>query len=111
MEEEITPEKLIEMGKKFQKMVLSSLSEDEILFLYGKEKFVKNLTLEERLVGLTVEERLTGLSAEEKRKLLVTGLSIEKRLKGLKPEERLAGLSVEEIEAYLKELEKSSPKN
>ncbi|MCP4353865.1 MAG: hypothetical protein GY795_51110 [Desulfobacterales bacterium] len=71
MEEEITPEKLIAMGKRTQHILLS---------------------------GLSPKERLKGLKPEE-------------RMAGLKPEERMAGLSVEEIEAYLKKLEKSSPKN
>ncbi len=47
MEQELTPEKLIEMGKKWGDLYLRSLPP------------------EERLKGLGPEERLKGLSAEE----------------------------------------------
>ncbi|MCP4109366.1 MAG: hypothetical protein GY749_28225 [Desulfobacteraceae bacterium] len=103
MEEEITYKKVIELVKRFPKITLSGLSEDEILSileggLTGFSAEERKLLVKTMLPGLSIEKRLEGLKPEE-------------RMAGLKPEERLAGLSVEEIEAYLKKLEKSSPKN
>jgi len=98
MKQELTPEKVMKIGKMFRKTVLSGLSEDEILSVFNKEKLLKKFTPEERLTGLKPEERLTGLKPEE-------------RLTGLKPEERLTGLSVKEIEDYLKKKKKKSRHN
>jgi hypothetical protein len=93
MKEELTPEKVMEIGRMFKKIVLSDLSEDDILAAYGRERLLRRFTPEERLTGLKPEERLTGLKPEE-------------RLTGLKPEERLTGLSIKEIEDYLKKLKR-----
>ncbi|MCP4352486.1 MAG: hypothetical protein GY795_44070 [Desulfobacterales bacterium] len=93
MKEELTPEKVIEIGKMF---------EDEIISVYDKEKLLKRFTLEERLEGLKPEERLEGLKPEER----LEGLKPEERLEGLKLEECLKGFSAKEIEDYLKKLKK-----
>ncbi|MCP4352484.1 MAG: hypothetical protein GY795_44060 [Desulfobacterales bacterium] len=47
MKEELTPEKVIEIGKMF---------EDEIISVYDKEKLLKRFTLEERLEGFSAKE-------------------------------------------------------
>ncbi|QTA90973.1 hypothetical protein [Desulfonema magnum] len=112
MKEELTPEKVMEIGKMFGKIALSGLSEDEILSVCDREKLVRKLTIEERLAGLKPKERLAGLKPKErlaglKPKERLAGLKPKERLAGLKPKERLAGLSVKEIEDYLKALKKS----
>jgi len=67
-----------------------------------KEKFIEQMTPEERLRGLQPEERLRGLQPEERLRGLqpeerLRGLQPEERLRGLQPEERLRGLQVEEV--------------
>ena len=104
MEIELTPEKVMKLGKKWQKLVLSGLKPEERLMGLGPEERLMGLGIEERLMGLEPEERLMGLGPEER----LMGLGIEERLMGLEPEERLMGLSIKEIEAYLKKLKKKS---
>lgn len=65
MEIELTPEKIIEYGKKWQNIVLSGLDPDEIMTRFS---------IKDRLRGLAPEDRLKGLAPEE----------IEKYLKQLK---------------------------
>ena len=84
MEIELTPEKVMKMGKKWQELVLSGLKPEEVLSRFSAE---------DRLIGLKPEERLKGLGLED-------------RLMGLGLEDRLMGLSIKEIEAYLKKLKK-----
>ncbi len=76
---EITPEKVMEIGKHFQDSILA------------------NAPVEQRLKGLKPEERIAGLKPEER----LAGLKPEERLAGLKLEDFLNALPVEDIQAYL----------
>ena len=79
MEYELTPEKVMEIGKGFE------------------DAFLACLPIDKRLKGLKPEERVAGLRPEER----VAGLKPEERIAGLKPEDILASLSAEDIMAYI----------
>ncbi|MDM8537419.1 hypothetical protein QUF70_11735 [Desulfobacterales bacterium HSG17] len=79
LEKELTPAKVIKIGKKWQDAILSGLNNEERL---------------EVLSGLKVKDRLKALS----------GLPPQQVLSKYSIKDRLAGLSVEEIEDYLKTL-------
>lgn len=93
MSNELTPEKVMEMGEKWIDLVLATLPPQEVLEHYQPEERLKGLHPEERLKGLRPEERLKGLRPEEV-------------LRQFRPEELLSRLEPEEIEAYLLELKK-----
>lgn len=65
MEQGLTPEDLIERGKKRADAYIASLSFDQLLEGVGTDKILKQLGPEWRLAGLGPEERLKGLSVEE----------------------------------------------
>ena len=56
MDIELTPDKVMNIGKKWQELVLSGLRPEQRL---------EGLGIEERLMGLGIEERLMGLSIKE----------------------------------------------
>ncbi len=93
MSNEITPEKVMEMGEKWIDVLLATLPLEQVVEHYRPEDIMRQYRPEERVKGLRPEERLQGLGPEE-------------RLQGLGPEERLSGLKPEEIEAYLQQLKK-----
>jgi len=102
--EEITPDDIMEYGRRLFDEYLQGLSPEERLI---------GLRPEERLIGLRPEERLAGLASEDvlliyKPEERLAGLRPEERLIGLRPEERLIGLTREEIEAYLQTLDSSN---
>ena len=103
---EFTPEQVQEIGERWKKTYISTLSSEEkeaLISTIPLEERLKGLTLEERLKGLTLEERLQGLTLEER----LQGLTLEERLqlKGLTLEERLKGLTLEELEECIKKTE------
>ena len=102
MSNELTPEKVMEMGEKWIDLLLATLPPQEVLEHYQPEERLKGLRPEERLKGLRPEERLKGLRPEERLK----GLRPEEVLRQFRPEELLSRLEPEEIEAYLLELKK-----
>jgi hypothetical protein len=65
MEQELTPEKVIERGKMLGDLYLKSLPPEERLKGLGPEEVLKNFKPEEVLKNFKPEERLKGLSAEE----------------------------------------------
>ena len=79
MKYELTPERVMEIGKGFE------------------DAFLACLPIDKRLKGLKPEERVAGLRPEER----VAGLKPEERIAGLKPEDILASLSAEDIMAYI----------
>ncbi len=83
--EELTAERLIEIGSETRKFVLATLSAED------KRQVIAHMPPEERLIGLAPEERLAGLAPED-------------RLAGLAPEDRLAGLDSEEIEQLVEKV-------
>ncbi len=85
MDIELTPEKLVELGKMLEGTL------------------IPRLPLEEILAGFKPEEIL----AEFKPKEILAVIKPEEILAELKPEERLAGLSAKEIEAYLNKIKKN----
>ena len=97
MEEGLTPERVIEIGKMWGKAYLSSLPPEERLAGLKPEDRLAGLRPEDRLAGLRPEDRLSGLRPEDR----LAGLRPEDRLAGLKPKDRLAGLTIKEIEEYL----------
>jgi hypothetical protein len=104
IENVITPEMVLETGRKLRKAWLATLSPEEIKQLITRvppEIRLADLAPEERLAGLAPEERLAGLAPEER----LAGLAPEERLAGLAPEERLAGLAPEELETLFRQLE------
>jgi hypothetical protein len=93
MSNELTPEKVMEMGEKWIDLVLATLPPEEVLEHYRPEDILRQYRPEERLKGLQPEERLRGLQPEEV-------------LRQYRPEQRLEGLTLEEIEAYLQQRKK-----
>jgi len=97
MKEKLTPERVLEMGEEWYKLIIRNMNPEERLAA---------LTPEERLAALSPEERLAGLSpkdvlAQYKPEDVLAQYKPEDVLAQYKPEERLAGLSVEEVEAWL----------
>jgi hypothetical protein len=64
-EVELGPDELIELGKEWQEILLSSLPAAELLKYVTPEERLAGLEPEERLAGLEPEERLAGLEPEE----------------------------------------------
>ncbi|MDM8536117.1 hypothetical protein QUF70_05125 [Desulfobacterales bacterium HSG17] len=56
MDEELTPEKLIEYGKQFENIYISGLE---------SEKVMSRFSVKDRLIGLKPKDRLEGLKPEE----------------------------------------------
>jgi len=65
MDQEITPEALIERGKKLTDVYIAKLSPDQLLEVVDTYEMLKQLEPEVRLAGLEPEERLKGLSVRE----------------------------------------------
>ena len=89
MAETLTPETVMEYGKRIREFIietgtpeerLAGLSPDEILARFSPDEILARFSLDERLTGLSPDERLTGLSPDE-------------RLTGLSPDEIRAGLN------------------
>ncbi len=62
---ELTPDKVMEMGKMWADLILSGLPAEERLRGLGPEEVLSRYKPEERLRGLGPEERLRGLTEEE----------------------------------------------
>ncbi len=62
---ELTPEKVMEMGKMWADLILSGLSPDEVLSRYKPEEILSRYKPEEVLSRYKPEDRLKGLSEEE----------------------------------------------
>ena len=101
---ELTPEKVMEMGKMWADMILSGLSPDEVLSRYKPEERLRGLKPDEVLSRYKPEERLRGLKPEE----ILSRYKPEERLRGLGIDDRLKGLSAEEIEDYLSKIRKNN---
>jgi hypothetical protein len=82
----LTPEQVIDFGKKLGDVWLAGL------------------TPQERVAGLKPSERLSGLKPSER----LSGLKPSEVLSHFKPSERLSGLNPAEIEDYLKQLKKQT---
>jgi hypothetical protein len=79
---ELTPEEVLEMGRKWGKRYLSTLPPEERL---------AGIPMEERLAGIPVEKRLAGIPSEER----LAGITLPEVFRHFKPEE---------IKAYFKSL-------
>jgi hypothetical protein len=88
MEYELTPEKVMEIGKGF---------EDAFLAYLPIEKRLKGLKPEDILARFKPEERMAGLKPED----IFARFKPEERIAGLKPEDILGSLSDEDIMAYI----------
>ncbi|MEE4355174.1 MAG: hypothetical protein V2I97_01825 [Desulfococcaceae bacterium] len=97
---ELTPEKVIEMGKKWADLILSGLSTEDRLKGLEPEEVLSRYKPEEVLSRYRPEEVLSRYKPEE----VLSRYKPEDRLKGLDPRDRLNGLSEEEIEAYLHQI-------
>ncbi|NOQ34897.1 MAG: hypothetical protein GQ569_03280 [Methylococcaceae bacterium] len=84
MSSELTPEKVMEMGK------------------FWGESYLHSLTPEERASGLSIKERLAGLGVKER----LLDLDTKEILSEIDHQKLLADLPVEEIEAFLQQLKK-----
>ncbi|MEZ4525159.1 MAG: hypothetical protein R2941_04490 [Desulfobacterales bacterium] len=62
---ELTPEKVMEMGKMWADLILSGLPPEEVLSRYKPEERLRGLGPEEVLSRYKPEERLRGLTEEE----------------------------------------------
>ncbi|MEZ4528126.1 MAG: hypothetical protein R2941_19625 [Desulfobacterales bacterium] len=62
---ELTPEKVMEMGKMWADLILSGLSAEEVLSRYKPEEVLSRYKPEEVLSRYKPEERLQGLTEEE----------------------------------------------
>ena len=105
--EELTAERLIEIGSETRKFVLATLSAEDkrqvIAHMRPEERLV-GLAPEDRLAGLAPEDRLAGLAPEEVEQL-VEKVPLEQRLTGIAPEDRLAGLAPEDMPKLMKQIE------
>jgi hypothetical protein len=82
----LTPEQVIDFGKKLGDVWLAGL------------------TPQERIAGLTPSERLAGLAPSE----VLSNFKPSEVLSNFKPSDRLSGLNQAEIEDYLKQLKKQA---
>ncbi|MEN8220456.1 MAG: hypothetical protein ABFS56_29725 [Pseudomonadota bacterium] len=83
---EMTAEQVAELGKIWGNAFLSSLSVEELLEHYDRQKILSQFKPQERLAGLKPQDILTQLKPQE-------------RLAGLKPQE------LDELQEYLKKRE------
>ena len=88
MEYELTPEKVMEIGKGFEDAFLACLPID---------KRLKGLKPEDILARFKPEERMAGLKPED----IFARFKPEERIAGLKLEDILANSSAEDIMAYI----------
>jgi len=114
--EELTAERLIEIGSETRKFVLATLSAEDkrqviahmrpedLLAGIAPEDRLAGLAPEDRLAGLAPEDRLAGLDSEEIEQL-VEKVPLEKRLSGLVSKERLAALTPEDTTRLLEQIE------
>jgi len=65
MDDELTPERVIEMGKMWGDDMLDMMPVEEVLSRFHPQELLAGLQPEERLAGLQPEERLAGLKREE----------------------------------------------
>ena len=103
----LSPEKMLEIGRRYEDLLLANLSVEKRLAGLKPEERMIGLKPEERVIGLRPEERMIGLKPEEvlsrfKPEERVIGLRPKERMVGLKPEDILDNLSAEDIVAYLK---------
>ena len=84
MNQEMTVEDVMKMGRALRKQAIASASPAERL---------AGMAPQERLAGMAPQERLAGMTPEE----LLAGMDLEKLLAVLAPEERLAGMTPEEM--------------
>lgn len=77
----ITPEYVMRLGEDLKRVLLETLTPEELM---------ARLNPEERLAGLKPEERVAGLKPEE-------------RVAGIDPEQILPLFSIEDIEEYLRQ--------
>ena len=85
-----TPEYVMRLGEDMRRVLLETLTPQELIAL---------LRPEQRLAGLKPEERLAGLKPEER----VAGLKPEERVAGIEPEQILPLFSIGDIEEYLRQ--------
>ena len=111
MEYELTPERVMEIGKGFEDAFLACLPIDKRLKGLKPEDILARFKPEERMVGLKPEdifarfkpeERMAGLKPED----IFARFKPEERIAGLKPEDILGSLSDEDIMAYINKKEK-----
>ncbi len=100
---EITPETIMEMGKMWGDLILSSLPLEERLKGLKPEEVLSQYKTEEVLAQYKPEEVLAQYKPEE----VLSQYKPEEVLAQYKPEERLKGLEPEEIEAYLRKIKKT----
>ena len=65
MSNELTPEKVMEIGEKWLDMILASLPSEKVLQYVSPEERLSGLRAEEVLEHFRPEERLQGLKPEE----------------------------------------------
>ena len=70
MAEVLTPEKVLEYGKRIRELVFETGTPEEKLAGLNPEEKLAGLNPEERLAGLSPDEILAGLNSEERRELL-----------------------------------------
>ena len=75
MAETLTPEKVMEYGKRIRELIIETGTPEERLAGLSPEEILARFSLDERLAGLSPDERLTGLSPDER----LTGLNSAER--------------------------------
>jgi hypothetical protein len=97
MEYELTPEKVMEIGRGFEDAFLACLPIDKRLKGLKPEDIFARFKPEDIFARFKPEERIAGLKPEER----IAGLKPEERIAGLKLEDILANSSAEDIMAYI----------
>ena len=85
MSQELTPEKIMEIGEQVREFVLETTKPENVGETL-RRRILETTSPEEKLAGLDVEERLAGLDVEQR----LAGLDVEQRLAGMNAAERKA---------------------
>ena len=111
MENELTPEKAMELGKRFEDLMISSIplekildnfGPDEIIEKVGRNRILDNFGPDEIIEKVGRNRILDNFGPDE----IIHKFVKDRLVAKLRPEDRLAGLSVEELELYLEKLKK-----
>jgi len=93
MKQELTPEQVMEMGRMWGDVYLSTLSAEKVVRAVGTEDIVKAVGTEDIVKAVGTEDFVKAVGTED-------------IIRAIGSEELLKGLSVKKIEAYLRKLKK-----
>ncbi|MDM8515777.1 hypothetical protein QUF76_06225 [Desulfobacterales bacterium HSG16] len=104
MKGELTPEKVLELGRQFDHLFWAGITLDDIGKKFNLEVLAKKFKPEDIAKAFKPEDIAKAFKPED----IAKALKPEDIAKVLKPEDRLKGLSISEIEKHLEKLKKKS---